>query len=136
VSEGRRPSPWPLRIAAEFYAMVGKRLRPGGIMSAWVPTDRIRASALSAFPHAIDFGPLLLLTNEPLPIEPAVWEARLRSSHSVDYLGPARIAEIAAFMRNAHPVVRPPAGAEVNRDLDPRDEFARPLRGNGRPPRL
>lgn len=113
--------------STEFYAMVGRRLNPGGIMTAWVPTERIRASALSAFPHAIDFGPLLLLTNEPLAIEPGAWEGRLRASRTIEYLGPARIHEVAVFMRNAHAVVRPGPDAEVNRDLDPRDEFARPM---------
>ncbi len=112
--------------STEFYEMVGKRLRPGGIMSAWVPTERIRASALRAFPHAIDFGPLLLLSNEPVPIEIELWESRLRAQRSIDYLGVARIAEIAPFMRNARIARRSAPGAEVNRDLDPRDEFARP----------
>jgi len=120
--------------STEFYQMVGKRLRPGGIMSAWVPTDRIRASALAAFPHAIDFGPLVLLSNEAVPIELELWEARLRAQRSIDYLGVARIAEIATFMRNARVARRPAPGAEVNRDLDPRDEFARPqLRRRGSP---
>ncbi len=112
--------------STEFYEMVGKRLRPGGIMSAWVPTERIRASALAAFPHAIDFGPLLLLSNESVPIELELWESRLRAQRSVNYLGVARIAEIAPFMRNARVALRPATGTEVNRDLDPRDEFARP----------
>jgi spermidine synthase len=112
--------------SAEFYSMVAKRLRPGGLMSAWVPTDRIRASALSAFPHAIDFGSLLLLSNEPVAIDPPAWEARLRSQRSVDYLGVARVAEIAAFLRLAHAPRPSRRDAEINRDLDPRDEFARP----------
>lgn len=110
----------------EFYEMVGKRLKPGGIMSAWVPTQRIRSSALSAFPHAIDFGPLLLLSNEPVEIDLALWDARLRSQRSIDYLGVARVAEIAPFMRRAHGARRPDKDPEINRDLDPRDEFVRP----------
>lgn len=115
--------------STEFYAMVGKRLKPGGIMTAWVPTPRIRASALRAFPHAVDFGPLLLLTNEPLAIDTERWESRLRTPRALDYLGAARVSEIAAFIRRAHAVVRPGPDAELNRDLDPRDEFARPLSG-------
>jgi spermidine synthase len=119
--------------SVEFYEMVAKRLRKGGIMSAWVPTNRIRASVLRAFPYAIDFGPLLLVSNEPVAIDLEAWNTRLLSPRSIDYLGMARINEIAPFMRRAQMAVRPEAGADVNRDLDPRDEFARPVaEGRGR----
>ena len=106
--------------------MAGKRLRPGGIMSAWAPTDRIRATALLAFAHAIDFGTVLLLSNEPIAIDLDLWDARLRSARSVDYLGIARINEIAPFMLKAREGARPHPDTEINRDLDPRDEFIRP----------
>ncbi len=110
----------------EFYEMVGRRLRPGGIFSAWVPTERIRATALLAFAHAINFGPLFLLSNEPIAIDLDLWDARLRSARSVDYLGIARINEIAPFMLKAREAARPHPDTEINRDLDPRDEFVRP----------
>jgi hypothetical protein len=45
----------------------------------------------------------------------------------MDYLGKARAREVAAFLARGAPERAVPPTAEVNRDLQPNDEFLRPL---------
>jgi spermidine synthase len=112
--------------SVEFYELVARSLKPGGVMCAWAPTARARNGALQVFPHAIDFGGLLLLSNEEIPIESQVWRDRLSSPRFSAYFGEARLSQIASFVTQG--VKLPPGvpGGDVNRDLQPKDEYLRP----------
>lgn len=110
----------------EFYELVSRSLKPGGIMCAWAPTARARTGALRAFPHAIDFGTLLLLSNEELPIEAEIWRERLISPRSSAYFGETRLSQIGSFLDQATRLPRRASGGDINRDLQPKDEYLRP----------
>jgi hypothetical protein len=113
--------------SVEYYRLVRSRLRPGGLFCALARTPRLRAAVQRVFPHTVYFREDLLLAGaEPIVIDREGWTARLRSPHVVEYLGRARMREVVAFVERAHYGRPLPPDADVNRDLEPKDEFFRP----------
>jgi predicted membrane-bound spermidine synthase len=113
----------------EYYRQVKECLRPGGLVCVVAKTPRIRAALSRVLPYTVTFGreDLILAGAEPIHIDGEAWVARLRSEPVVDYLGRARVRELVGLVRQAaHGRAAPPT-AEVNVDLDPKDEFVRPL---------
>jgi predicted membrane-bound spermidine synthase len=116
--------------SVEFYRLVKDTLKPGGLMCVLGKTSRIRAAAQRAFPYAVAFREdLLLVSSDPIVIDKEAWLEKLRSPHLVEYFGKARTREISEFVRGAVYARVPPSGAEVNWDLQPKDEFLRPFVG-------
>ncbi len=112
--------------SVEFFRIGASRLNPGGLMCTWAPTPRVRASFCEAFAHVVEVGDgdVLIGSDRPIPLERDVWRARLRRAR--DYLGEARFEEVLAALERVRPLADcGGAGAEVNTDLFPRDEFAR-----------
>ncbi len=74
--------------SVEFFELCRRRLNPGGVMCTWSPTPTVHATFRRAFPHVIELeqGLLLIGSNEPLEIDPAEWEQRIRDC--IPYLGP------------------------------------------------
>jgi spermidine synthase len=115
--------------SVEFYELCARRLRPGGLMCTWAPSARVHGSFTTAFAHVVelDAGRVLVGSNDPIPFDPAAWQARATMPQMVAYLGPARVQELVGFLRGALPAVHRPLGArDVNRDLFPRDELNSP----------
>jgi hypothetical protein len=111
----------------EHYALLKDSLKPGGMICVLARTPRIRAAIQRVFPHTVAFGDDLRLASlEPIPIDKAAWLERLRDPDVADYLGQARMRLVAEFIEKAAPPPPLPAWAEVNHDLVPLDEFARP----------
>ena len=78
-----------------------------------------------ALPYAVDFDNIVIGSNDPLPIDPAAWRARLdRPDVAVRFPRETllaireRLGEGRAARRN------PDARVGLNLDLFPRDEFA------------
>jgi hypothetical protein len=112
----------------EFYELVRQTLKPGGLMCVLAKTPRVRAGVRRAFPFSVRLGDdLLLVSGEPIVIDKAAWLARARSAFVVDYLGGFRTRQLAEVVDWAVYDRSPRETAELNRDLDPRDEFLRPL---------
>jgi len=113
--------------SVEFFRMCAGRLRPGGLVTTWAPTARVRASFLAAVPHVIEIsaGSILVGSNEPIAIEPDVWRARLFAPAAVAYLGGPRSSAVWVELRAARPA-GPGPPATLNLDLFPRDEFNAP----------
>lgn len=112
----------------EFFEAMASRLRPGGLMCTWAPTPRVAASFARAFPHAVAFngGEILVGSRDRIVVDPLVWQERLAAGPG-DYLGHHQSARVARALRSARPLDRRALdGVDANRDLDPRDEFARP----------
>jgi spermidine synthase len=114
----------------EFFRACAGRLKPGGVMCSWAPTPRVYATFVQAFPHvlAFDSGRVLVGGNEALAVDPAAWLARLRQREVHVYLGSDIADDVAARLRTAVPARRDQLAGDINRDLDPRDEFAVPPR--------
>ena len=107
----------------EFFRACARRLRPGGLVCTWAPTERVKATFRAVFPHVLEAedGVILIGSEYPLQMDLAAWLARLEAS--TRYLGELRAQQIAERLRGLRPAAAP---AEVlpNRDLVPRDEFA------------
>jgi spermidine synthase len=111
--------------SVEFFAMCGRRLRPGGLMCTWAPTLRVLPSFAAAFPYVLEMadGRVLIGSNSALTVDAAAWKRRLDQPDVRDYLGSARAERVWAHMAGAHTASRGAATDTTNRDLDPRDEF-------------
>jgi len=111
----------------EFFELCARRLNPGGMVTTWAPTDRVRTTFRAALPYvvAVAGGHVLIGSRSPIPIEPAEWRRRLFDPAMVAYLGPPRVNGVWAEIADAQ-ALPPPPPSEMNLDLFPRDEFHSP----------
>jgi len=111
----------------EFFQLCARRLNPGGMVTTWAPTDRVRATFRAALPYVVSVagGDVLIGSRSPIPIQPDEWRRRLFDAQMVAYLGPPRVEAVWAEIAGAQ-ALPPPAPAEINLDLFPRDEFHSP----------
>jgi predicted membrane-bound spermidine synthase len=113
----------------EFFRLCASRLKPGGLVCTQKPSRRVGLTFGEALPHALDFGNIVVGSNDTLPIDPVAWEARLRRPEVARRFDRDMIEGISARLHEARPAPRNPAArVGLNRDLFPRDEFATPAR--------
>jgi len=111
----------------EFFRLCASRLKPGGLVCTQKPSRRVGLTFAEALPHALDFGNIVVGSNDPLPIDPDAWEARLLRPEVARRFDREMIEGMLARLREARPAWRNPAPrVGLNRDLFPRDEFATP----------
>lgn len=111
----------------EFFELCARRLKPGGLVCSQKPSRRVGLTFAEAFPHVLDFGNMVIGSNEEIPIDLPAWEARLLApsvarrfdAESLEAIR-ARLAAVERGVRN------PTARVGFNRDLFPRDEFGTP----------
>jgi spermidine synthase len=116
--------------SAEFFGECARRLKPGGIMCTWAPTDRVYASFTRAFPHVLRHrsGTILMGSLTPVAVEPEVWLGRLAAPGVRDYLG-RRVADDLVGLLGEFEGIRSRRhmqASRLNLDLFPRDEFLVP----------
>lgn len=113
--------------SVEFFRLCASRLKPGGLVCTQKPGRRVGLSFAEALPYSLDFGNIVVGSNDPLPIDPATWEARLQRPEVARHFAAEALEGIRARLYEARPARRNP-GARVglNRDLFPRDEFGTP----------
>lgn len=111
--------------SSEFFDLCARRLKPGGIVCTWAPTPRIAETFARVFPQAVDVGGILVGSLDPLPFDVAGWTRRAESPEVRDYLGRHATRGLLRSLRGARRLT-PQRGTSVNRDLNPRDEFATP----------
>ena len=113
--------------SVEFFRLCASRLKPGGLVCTEKPGRRVGLAFAEALPYSLDFGNIVVGSNDPLPIDPATWEARLLRPEVVRRFGAEALAGIRERLHEASPLRRNP-GARIglNRDLFPRDEFGTP----------
>jgi predicted membrane-bound spermidine synthase len=114
--------------SVEFFRLCARRLKPGGIVCAWAPTRRVRASFLAALPYVIEVskGQILLGSHSPIPLDPDAWHARLFTPAVHAYLGSPRLNGVWADLNSAGPATPAEAWVKTNHDLFPRDEYNTP----------
>jgi spermidine synthase len=126
---------WPTSPSAgnlysvEFFRMCAGRLRPGGLVTTWLPTRRVRSTFLSVFPNVVEIadGNIAIGSRSPIPIDTATWSERLFDPGNTAYLGRQRAMSVWAELQQARPADRDPEGERpINHDLFPRDEFNTP----------
>ena len=113
--------------SVEFFRLCGKRLKPGGIVCSQAPGRRAALSLAAALPHGLDFGNIVIGSNDPMPVDVAAWTGRLAAVSG--YFG-AEVAEgIRARLALGQPLRRNLRSRRgLNTDLFPRDEFSTPAR--------
>jgi predicted membrane-bound spermidine synthase len=115
--------------SVEFFELCARRLKPGGLLCSQKPARRVGLTFAEALPYALDFGNMMVGSNEPLPIDPAAWEARLRQPQVSRRFDAEALEGIRDRLNDAHPARRnPTARIGLNHDLFPRDEFGTPAR--------
>jgi predicted membrane-bound spermidine synthase len=113
----------------DFFRLARSRLKPGGLFCALAKTPRIRAAVSQAFAHTVFFREDLVMGSaDPIPVQKELWRQRLWSPRMLDYLGKARVRQVLEFVEAAEYRLARDSRADVNRDVDPKDEFFRPLR--------
>jgi SAM-dependent methyltransferase len=109
----------------EFFDLCARRLKPGGVVCTWAPTPRIAETFGRVFPQAVDVGGILVGSLGPLPLDIPAWTERARSPEVSAHLGRHATRGLVRALRGARRLT-PQRGLSINRDLNPRDEFASP----------
>jgi hypothetical protein len=111
----------------EYFQLCGARLRRGGLVSAWLPTPRARATFVRAFRYVIEFddGAFFVGSNDRIGIDVDAWLRRL--GPVAEYLGPYITSDAERCLRTARLIDEGGVTTQtLNRDLEPRDEFLSP----------
>ena len=125
-----------LLFSVEYFQLCLSRLAPGGIICCWTPTPMVRASFRKVFPDCLAFHspgrenepPVVLVGGrDPLPVEPAVWLARLDTPRMADYFAAGILDDLRPALASGHALSGTVEG-EVITDLFPRNEFQLPRR--------
>jgi spermidine synthase len=119
--------------STDFFRLALHRLRPGGYVVQWVPTDRTRTSFLRVFPYAVDFKWVMIGSASPINVSYEQMNKELAGPLG-EYLASMgwnrndiRSALISGLPRTWTPDV-PREDRDVNTDIFPKDEYYR----NGR----
>ncbi|MGE0452069.1 MAG: fused MFS/spermidine synthase [Vicinamibacteria bacterium] len=128
------PPPWGAfagnLFSVEFFEACARRLKPGGVMSAWSPTPRVKAAFVEVFPHVrvLNHGLFEYLIGgmDPIPGDVAAWIARADTPAVRDWLGPGVVEQLRQSLRTAAPPIAGDVEWQANTDLFPRDEFRTP----------
>jgi spermidine synthase len=106
------------------------RLNPGGIAVTWTPTDRVVASLLKVFPHALVFENLAVGSSTPIAFDRSAILARMQEPFTREYYAAGQIdlqSLLQPYLARDPQIVGPGldrrALVDLNRDLFPKDEF-------------
>ncbi|HET7698077.1 MAG TPA: fused MFS/spermidine synthase [Vicinamibacterales bacterium] len=120
-----------------YFTLVRSRLSPGGLAVSWAPTPRIVDTFVQVFPHALNFGDILIGSTAPIEFDAAKVRARLASRAVQDHYLRAGVNINALLARYLDTPPQVLSGADtaptegLNEDLFPRDEFGVRYRGAG-----
>jgi spermidine synthase len=118
--------------SVEYFELLRRNLKPGGLAVTWAPTARVRHTFLKVFPHVLAFADIYIGSDTVIPFDPAVVAERAIAAR--EYYRAAGI-DIDAVL---HPYLNSPtqhfgpdddrtALEDLNTDTFPRDEFALPF---------
>ena len=123
----------------EYFSLLARHLKPGGLAVSWSPTPRTRDTFLKAYPHVAVFGHTLVGSNEPIPFDRAVLRARLSHPFTQRHYrrGGLDIEGILGPALERGPSVYGPGHdrsqlVDLNTDLFPKDEYLGSARARGR----
>jgi predicted membrane-bound spermidine synthase len=120
--------------SVEYFARLGDRLNPGGLAVSWAPTPRVAATFFQAFPYALQAGPILVGSRDPIDFDRDRIAALLERPDVRRHYGLAGIdigQLLGRYVEGPAPDLWTPdrdrSGlTEENSDLFPRDEFHLP----------
>ena len=101
----------------EFFEICRDRLAEGGLLVAWAPTPRVLRTLASVFPEVLTFpGDIVIASRAPI-------SARAGAEVLDPRFGDQQARELMNLVASGRGHVR--GEGDLNRDLDPRDEFSR-----------
>jgi spermidine synthase len=119
-----------LLYSLEFFTLVRRRLREGGLMVQWAASDRVRATFQQSFPYGLDTGIVLVGSDRPVVVDHERIRNRLAHPQVAAWIehGGADIEHVRGLFMGQHgswsPASRPEAREDLLiSDLFPRDEF-------------
>jgi spermidine synthase len=116
----------------EYFALLKRRLKPGGYAVTWSPTPRTRSSFVRVFPHVAGFESFLIGSESPIVFDQQEALARLdrpevRARYALAGIDAhAMMERLLTAYRPAPPGFDRSLLGDTNSDLFPRDEFAVP----------
>lgn len=117
----------------EYFELVRSRLKPGGLAVTWAPSDRVRATFVSVFPHVLALGrDILVGSDAPIVFDRTAIDARITSDAMRAYYrrAGANVEDALEEYLDAVVVIGPDhdrtALQDLNSDLFPRDEYNLP----------
>lgn len=119
--------------SSEYFQMLKAHLKPDGLAVTWAPTDRVLASFLAVFPHAILVDGIAIGSQQPVQTEAAEILARITDPFTTEYYGrvggdlrPLLASLLAGQFKRYSPETERPAARDLNSDLFPKDEYMIP----------
>jgi spermidine synthase len=113
----------------EYFKTVRSCLSKGGIVAAWMPTNRVHRTFTNVFPYVYEIGHFLLLGSDaPIKVDPEEIKQRLETPEIQKYFKKAGI-NITSIMKHYFFDVREIQSGmltyhtDVNTDMFPRDEY-------------
>ena len=61
----------------EYFRLMSSRLKPGGFAVTWAATPRVRDTFVRVFSHVLDFGPIIIGSNDPFNLDPSQIKERV-----------------------------------------------------------
>lgn len=111
----------------EYFEQVQRRLKPGGLMAQWKPTERVASTFTQVFPHVVLLGNQLLIgSNEPIAIHTEALIDQLYSPAVRQWLLPTnRSPEKIRYLIDKIQMLdtRSNTTPNINTDFHPRDEY-------------
>jgi spermidine synthase len=115
----------------EYFELLGRHLRPGGLAVTWAPTERVHRTFLSVYSHVLAFGEILIGSHAPVPYDPAVIASRAWAlRHYYQLAGIDIVTLLGPYLQPGPRYFgpdHPRATTDLNTDLFPRDEFTLPF---------
>ena len=114
----------------EYFELLRRGLTTGGLAVTWAPTERIRQTFASVFPHVLALGDIYIGSDAPIGFDPAVLRARAQRAHGYFAAAGIDIESLLSPYLESPPTVFGPGDQRtvtgLNTDTFPRDEFALP----------
>ena len=113
--------------SVEYFELLRAHLAPGGLAVSWAPTDRVKRTFASVFPHVAQYKDVFVGSNEPIVIDREAIVRRIDDPAIQRYYGSLDIdirgLLVPLILSPATPEVSGEQSGDVNTDLFPKDEF-------------
>ncbi len=113
----------------EYFEVLSSKLKKGGIVATWMPTNRVKDTFVGVFPYVYEIGGFLLIgSNEPFNPKAEMIAERLKNNSTKNHFQKANIDVQNAvnqyinkieFIQNG----KTESKEDINTDMFPKDEY-------------
>ena len=115
----------------EYFGLLKKKLKKGGILASWMPTTRVRNTMVTVFPFVYEIGHFILIgSNSPVEFNSEILSKRLDDPFTKNHFLRANIDVQKAIGNYLNEIVIVQNGQiskseDINTDMFPKDEYSR-----------